>query len=345
MSSEKIETGKRWGLKLLLVLFDIMAVNFSYFMALVLRFYVNKEFHLAGTLFMPLFLKFAPWYTVCCLIVFSLFGLYRAVLRYAGWNDLNRVVLANIVTCVIHIAGTLLFIRRMPITYYALGAAIQLFLICLSRFSYRLFLKTISHYSNSKSEATINVMIVGAGETARGLLRQLEEGDGNIARPVCVVDLHSDSKGKLFDGLPIVNGIEAIPAAAEKYGVRSVIIADPLMRAETRMAISDICREHKLNLQNFSGFTQTITAGISLAQLLQLVKGPISVSIDGNVRDFEDSEQAIAALPGKYVVKALSAPSGRLTAEVQKDHTVINSMDAAWVADYEQETGEPVSFF
>jgi hypothetical protein len=243
------------------------------------------------------------------------------------------------------VAGTLLFIRRMPITYYVLGAAIQLFLICLSRFSYRLFLKTVSHYSNSKNEATLNVMIVGAGETARGLLRQLEEGDGNIARPVCVVDLRSNSKGKLFDGLPIVNGIEAIPEAAEKYAVRSMIIADPLMRPETRTAISELCREHKLNLQNFSGYTQTITSGISLTQLLQLVKGPISVSLDGNVRDYEDGERAIAALPGHYVVKGLSANADKLTAEVQKDHTVINSMDAAWIADYEQETGEPVSFF
>lgn len=345
MSDKQKEIGKSLGIKLLLVLFDIMAVNFSYFMALVLRFYVNNEFHLAGTLFMPLFLRFAPWYTVCCLIVFSLFGLYRAVWRYAGWNDLNRVVLANIVTCIIQVVGTLLFIRRMPITYYGLGAAIQLFLICMSRFSYRLFLKTVSLYSNIKNEATLNVMIVGAGETARGLVRQLEEGDGNIARPVCVVDLRSGSKGKLFDGLPIVNGIEAIPEAAEKYAVRSVIIADPLMRPETRTAISELCREHKLNLQNFSGYTQTITSGISLTQLLQLVKGPISVSLDGNVKDFEDGERAIAALPGKYVVKALSTRSGKLSAEVQKDHTVINSMDAAWIADYEQETGEPVSFF
>lgn len=345
MENERIATGKRWGLKLLLVLFDIFAVNFSYFMALVLRFYVNHEFHLAGTLFMPLFEKFAPWYTVCCIIVFAFFGLYKGVWRYAGWNDLTRVVYANIVTCIIQVVGTLLFIRRMPTTYYILGAAIQFFLICLSRFSYRLILKATSQIANSKSEATINVMIVGAGETARGLRRQLEEGDGSLVRPVCVVDLHSDSKGKLFDGLPIVNGIEAIPAAAEKYDAHSVIIADPLMREETRMAISELCREHKLSLQNFTGYTQTITSGVSLNQLLQLVNGPVSVSLDGNTKSFEDSEQAIAALPGKYVVKALSARSGKLNVEVQLDHTVLNSMDAAWVADYEQETGEPVSFF
>ena len=188
-------------------------------------------------------------------------------------------------------------------------------------------------------------MIVGAGETARGLRRQLEESDGSLVHPVCVVDLHNDSRGKLFDGLPIVSGIEEIPAAAEKYGVHSVIIADPLMSPETRMAIYDLCREHKLSLQNFSGYTQTITAGISLPQMLQLINGPINVVLDGNTKSFESREQAIAELPGKYVVKSLLVRDGVLTAEIQADRTVINSMDAAWIADYEQETGESVSFF
>ena len=107
----------RWGLKLLLVLCDVFAVNIAFYLALVLRFYVNHEFHEAGTLFLPLFLKFAPYYTVCCLIVFAAFRLYSGIWRYAGLNDVNRVLLANLVTCVIQIAGTLLFVRRMPITY------------------------------------------------------------------------------------------------------------------------------------------------------------------------------------------------------------------------------------
>ena len=123
--TERKEISKRWVTVLALVLFDIFAVNFSYYMALVLRFYVNHEFHLAGTLFMPLFLEFAPWYTVCCIIVFWLFKLYNGMWKYAGWNDLNRVVWANAVTFVIQVAGTLLFVRRMPITYYVLGAGIR----------------------------------------------------------------------------------------------------------------------------------------------------------------------------------------------------------------------------
>ena len=163
---------RRWGLKLLLALYDIFAVNFAFFLALILRFYVNHEFHEAGTLFMPLYLKFAPFYTICCLVVFAVFKLYSGIWRYAGLNDVNRVLLANLVTFVIQVAGTLLFIRRMPITYYVLGALIQLALILLSRFSFRIFAEETSRLSREKS-ATVNMLIVGVGESARILLHSL----------------------------------------------------------------------------------------------------------------------------------------------------------------------------
>ena len=71
-TEKKNEKTRSLLLKLLLVLFDVFAVNFAYYLALLLRFYVNGEFHMAGNLFMPLFLKFAPYYTVCCIVVFAL---------------------------------------------------------------------------------------------------------------------------------------------------------------------------------------------------------------------------------------------------------------------------------
>ena len=104
---------RRWGLKLALVLFDVFAVNFSYYLALLLRFYVNHEFHMAGNLFLPLFLKFAPYYTVCCLLVFAAFKLYSGMWKYAGVNDVNRVAQANLITFLIQVIGTMLFMRRM----------------------------------------------------------------------------------------------------------------------------------------------------------------------------------------------------------------------------------------
>ena len=89
-------------IRLALVLFDAVAVNLAYYMALVIRFYVNNEFNEWAVRYVPEFWKFVPYYTVFCLIVFSGFRLYTRRWKYASTEDLNRILMANIVTCVGH---------------------------------------------------------------------------------------------------------------------------------------------------------------------------------------------------------------------------------------------------
>lgn len=343
MKNEAANAGnlRRWALRLLLILFDIFAVNFSYYMALVLRFYVNHEFHLAGTLFMPLFLKFAPYYTVCCIIVFWLFKLYNGMWKYAGFNDVNRVVWANVVTCAIQVLGTLLFIRRMPITYYVLGAAIQFVLIFASRFSYRLFAIEFSKYAQGKN-AALKVMIVGAGETARMLLRQLESDVHNVAQPVCVLDYRNPESGRLFNGLPVIGGLEKMEETSAKYGVKSVILADAVMPQETREEILERCGRLGLTVQDFSLYT---ACGNSVRSILSYVNGPLTIRMDGNTRDYDNAEQALAALPGRYSVRGVSAVSDRVLIEIERDSAALSNADEAWARDYKKTTGEDVSFF
>ena len=335
---------RRWGPKILLALFDIFAVNIAYYLALILRFYVEHEFHLAYTIFMPLFLKFAPYYTVCCLVVFAAFKLYSGIWRYAGLNDVNRVLFANLVTFVIQVAGTMLFVRRMPITYYALGALIQLALIFCSRFSIRLITEEASRLSRDKS-ATVNMLIVGAGESARILLHQLENDKDNLARPVCLVDLRGRETGRLFDGLPVVNGMESIRDAVRKYNVKSVAIADSLLDEESRKAVRALCRELDLGVQDFSGYNRGANGGLSLLKVLELAEGAVEITHGENVQHFENPEAAALALPGKYVVKSLNAKDGVLHIVIEKDVLLINNVDESWVRDYETETGEEISFF
>ena len=338
----KKETLRRWMLKLLLILFDIFAVNFSYYMALVLRFYVNHEFHQAGTLFMPLFLKFAPYYTICCIAVFWLFKLYNGMWKYAGFNDVNRVIWANAVTCAIQVFGTLLFIRRMPITYYVIGAAIQFILICASRFFYRIFAIEFSKYAQGNN-AAVNVMIIGAGETARMLLLQLESDINNVAHPVCVLDYRNHESGRLFNGLPVVGGLERLKTAADKYGAKSVILADSIMPSETREEIISQCGTLGLEVQDF--YLHSTSRGNRLRSLLAYVNGPLTIKLDGYSQNYDNGEQALAALPGKYTVRAVSAADGRVLIEIEKDTTVFRNADETWAQDYAKTTGEEVSFF
>ena len=120
---------RRNTVKALMMVFDALAVNFAYFLALVLRYYVTFEFNPDATKFVTAFLRIAPYYGVICVAVFYAFRLYNTMWKFGGLRDLNRILMACIVTGVVQVVGTLLFFERMSMSYYVLGFAIQLALI------------------------------------------------------------------------------------------------------------------------------------------------------------------------------------------------------------------------
>ena len=236
----------RWfAIRFLLVVYDIIAVNAACYLALLTRFYVAKQFHSAAAQYIEAYTSYAPYYTILCLVIFCCFSLYSGIWKYAGFNDLNRIVGANVVCFIVHIIGTLILLRgtpliRMPISFYCLSAFTQTCLITASRFSYRLLLMEKVRVANNGKGATINAMVIGAGGTGKIVLQELERE--KTVRPVCALNYKEIGFGSLLDGVPVVNGVENLKGAIEKYRVNFVIIASAVMPQEVRNRIKAIFR-------------------------------------------------------------------------------------------------------
>lgn len=333
----------RWFLlRFGLLVYDILAVNFAYFLALLVRFYVGFEFNVWGERYIPAFMTFSPYYTVCCLVVFYALGLYKSLWKYAGMNDMNRIVMSSIITCAIHILGTLIFVMRMPITYYALGAAFQFVLIVISRFSYRILLVEKTRFFRKKNPGTVDVMIVGEGEDCRTVMRLLEQDPDSLVHPVCVVDFQNHEPGCTMAGVPVFSGIDKIPYAVNRYNVERVLLADTAMSAEHKNQIREICKQADVDVQNFSGYFQSVPSRIPLQILLEYVDGPVEVVIEGEEKKLQlqdlDKEQ-------RYIVSSVSAKDGVVRIKLIHDLLQPNDIQADWVQSYRNETGGDVSFF
>lgn len=336
----------RWFLlRLGLIVFDILAVNAAYYLALVVRFYVNFEFNVWAVKYVPAFFEFAPYYTVCSMIVFGVMGLYKSLWKYAGLNDMNRILGASAITCVLHILGTMLFVVRMPITYYVLGAAFQFVLITISRFSYRLLLiERDKFFKKSKKEA-VNVMIVGTGESSRMVLKHFDRDPGSIVRPVCVIDFRNSEFQGTMAGVQVIRGIENIASAAQKYQVDRVLLADVSMPKEIREKVREICKEHDLNTQDYSEYFQSAPSRIPLRTLLEYAEGPVWIEIDGKKTQYATLEAALVAVHEKYIVATVGAHEGQLCIGLIQDVLTPNDTQVDWVRDYQTKTGEDISFF
>lgn len=334
----------RWFvIRFILIVYDVLAVNAASYLALVTRFYVAKEFHSAAIPYIEAYTQYAPYYTVFCLVIFGCFKLYSGMWKYAGFNDLNRIIGASLVCFATHVVGTILFARRMPISFYCLGAVIQFCLIAASRFSYRLLLIEKEKVSSGGKDAAINAMVIGTGGTGKIVLQQLEREKS--VRPVCALNYKESGFGYLMNGLPVVSGVENLKGAVQKYRVNFVIIASTVMPRQTRNRIKAICKEINVEVQDYSASFLGMGSRLTLRSLAECVEGPVELVIRGEHQKYGDCEQALTNVAEKYVVKSILAKDDTLVIELD-DHSVVqNDLNAEWVKNQEKETGEAISFF
>ena len=288
---------KRLRSDLWIVLLDIIAVNGAYLLALLIRFYVHFRFTSAIGDFREYYLQFTPYYTVLCLIVFYICGLYNGMWRYAGLDDMNRIILANVITSAIHVLGTKLFVHGMPTSYYLIGGFLQFLMIAMIRFAYR-FLHVRKRRNDKLKAWTIPAMVVGSGDTGREFIRYLEDNS-----PFQVVVAVGENSGKTMDGIPIVD-YSAIPAQIQYHGVHAVFIADESLSPAKKDEIIEASKG--VAVKDYLEYLTNLPGCMPMDALMGIVDGPVTVTVDGVDRQFSTFQECISVLSDKYEVKRIS---------------------------------------
>ena len=322
------------------MILDIIAVNLAYYLALMIRFYVNNQFRPTVSYYLTDFARFAPFYTVFCIAVFAAFKLYNGMWRYAGINDMNRIIGASLCTAAIHVIGTLIFIRRMPITYYVIGALLQFIFLVLIRFVYRFLIVEHKKLTNRRLP-TINVMMVGAGEIGRRMTHQLEED--SAFRTVCVVDNKRTTSGKTIDGIPVLSGADQIDKAIDQYDVKAIFIADPALPTESRNKIQSICEKKGLDFQDYTGYLSNLNGRIPLTELLATINGHVNITVGDQKKEYNSGSEALHDITDHYDVIAIAADGSQINIELKENKRETGY--EKWMKSYMEETGEELSYF
>ena len=242
---------KRLRARIAMILFDAFAVNISYFIALLVRYYVHFEFRASAAKYLPMFYEFAPFYTLLCLIVFYLMKMYHGMWKYAGLSEMNRILTACVITSVAHAVVTVVFFEPISPSYYLIGGIIQFVLIAGSRFGYRIWTDE-KNLLAARKQASRNVMIIGASETGRRSIKYLQLDEAMSYRPTCIVDTWESEAGRVMEGIPVIGGVPSVREAISKYDIKEILFADPMLTPEDRNEINEIAKENGLEVQNFN---------------------------------------------------------------------------------------------
>ena len=251
-----------------LVIYDILAVNASYFFALLLRF--DFIFSKISQRYLDAFFWFAPTYTLVCIVVFTALKLYRSIWQFASYIELERVTLSSIISTVYMVAVTVLLGIRMPISYYIMGSILQFFAILAVRFSYRFVTllrqgRSLRNYGNRKDDARI--MLIGAGAAGRMILRDIKRSPEINGRVMVIIDDNEDKWEHYIDGVLIAGGRDSILENVDKFNINKIFLAIPSASPQERRDIINICQQTDCELRNLPGMYQLLLGKVSVSAM------------------------------------------------------------------------------
>ena len=251
----------------ILMVYDLIAVSFSYFFILWIRF--DARYSSIPAYYMERFIRFLPIYLVICFAVFWLFRLYKSIWQYASLPEITRILAASGITSALHVVLQWTLFGRMPLSYYIGGAIMQVMLVAGIRFSYRFVLLLRSRREKS-SEITGRVMLIGAGSAGQFILHDISRSEEIHDVVCCIIDDNPNKWGRYLDNVPIVGGREDILQAVEKYRITKIYLAIPSASAETKRDILNICKETGCELKTLPGMYQFMLGEVHVSAMKEV---------------------------------------------------------------------------
>ena len=205
-------------------------------------------------------------YTVFALIVFYALHLYKSLWRFASFSELNRIFASSVITTVFHTVFITVLLKRMPISYYVIGSAMQLALVTAVRFAYRYV--TLERTRRERNVSAVhNVMVIGAGAAGQVILKELKSSTEVMSKPCCVIDDNPNKWGRFMEGVPVVGGRDSIMKAVDKYRIDQILLAIPTASPKDKRDILNICKETHCELKSLPGIYQLANGEVSLSRM------------------------------------------------------------------------------
>jgi len=269
-----------------LMCYDALAIAFSYFFGLWLRF--DFKFTTIDTEYLQAYIKFLPAYIIASILFFWFMRMYRGIWRFAGFNELLRYASSSVIASVAHGILITLFCRRMPFSYYIVGGVIQLILVVGIRFSYRFYTQVIVKRTPAQEESPAKrVMLIGGGAAGRIVVRELQQSDKTNRIPVCIIDDNPNKWDRYVEGVPVVGGRDGIPDFVQKYGIEEIYFCIPTASAQDKKDILNICKETGCALKSLPGIYQLTNDEVLVSRLKSVAvedllgREPIKVDMEG----------------------------------------------------------------
>lgn len=240
---------------------DMVLINLSYVLALIIRF----EGNILGNQFISYFIIYKDaiiHITLIKLFIFSFFNMYKSSWRYASIEELANVIASSIMSNLAVFTYMYLMDTQLPRSIYIIATLLDMLFIGGIRFSYRSlrnFKYRISKYNDQK-----RIMIIGAGAAGAMVIKEFKNHPQLNSRPIVIIDDDPNKLGQVIKGIPVVGNRFDILEKAESLKIDEIILAIPSASKKEISEIVEICKESKAKLKTLPGIYELIDDNVSI---------------------------------------------------------------------------------
>ena len=269
--------------RIFLVITDIILINGSVFLSLIMRFEINIA-SVPEEYIQKYIVNVIP-FTIVTLILFWCFRMYHSLWQYASIAELYKIVEACVVAELAHLCVTSFMGWMLPRSCYFTSGVFLIVAMSASRFMYRLLRQLINEYRHTSEQ--LKIMIIGAGEATSVLMREISNSRYlDNSKVVCIIDDDLGKVGKYIRGVKIVGTRDHIKEYARYYDIDEIIFAIPSASTKDKREILNICKETSCNLKILPGVYQMVDGEINIKDLRNvdvldlLGRDPVKVDIE-----------------------------------------------------------------
>jgi FlaA1/EpsC-like NDP-sugar epimerase len=198
-------------------------------------------------------------------VVNVLFGVYQGIWRYTSLPDIQRIIFAVLAGAVCLSLALRVFGLDAQFDYrgYIVYPLFLVALMAVSRMALRSFREWALYGRGGEQGAP--VMVLGAGDAAVGLLKELSRS--HEWRVVGLLDDDGKKTGRLLHGVRVLGALDDLPRLAQRLKVRHAIIAMPSIPYKVRRRVVEVCKRARVSVMTVPSLNDGVGGKISPARI------------------------------------------------------------------------------
>ena len=228
------------------------------------------------------FLIVLPFFLILKTVIFWRMKLFRGGWQYSSIRDVMRILLACwlfVFIAFVLVYGLyriptavglrppwwlVLFFGSMPRGVLVLDFLATVFLICTARLAIRIYREQLRP---TAAEGVQRVMIVGAGNAAEVLIREILRMRVERYRVVGMVDDDPHKQKLMMHDIPVLGTTEDIRRLCDELNVGEILIAAPSATQKQMRRIVELCQGTKLKFQALPSVSDLIDRRVTVSQI------------------------------------------------------------------------------